>query len=128
MKSSRKWGLSFRGGHPKKEAPTAKVYPFFIFYKTSYKYFSLLPPRQGKTTQHSLRPSVREKVASQILNSYIEVASLCTFSSGQETGMGAAVRTTRLQPAAVFLLKAPREGFLSTLPRRTGSLVIMERP
>lgn len=47
-------------------------------------------PPQGKTTQHSLRPSVREKTAGQILNSYIEVASLCTFPSGQETGMGSA--------------------------------------
>lgn len=75
MKPSRKWGFSFRGGHPKKEAPAAKVLAIFIFYKTSYKYFPLLPPSQGKPTQHSLHPSVKEKRAGQILNSHVEVAS-----------------------------------------------------
>lgn len=75
MKPSRKWGFSFRGGHPKKETPAAKVLAIFIFYKTSYKHFPLLPPSQGKPTLHSLHPFVKEKRAGQILNSYVEVAS-----------------------------------------------------
>lgn len=85
---------------PKERGTSCPSLPIFIFYKTSYKYFFLLPPPQGKTTQHSLRPSVREKLAGQILNSYIKVASLCTFPSGQEMGLESAGRAIQLQPAA----------------------------
>lgn len=95
--------------------------PIFIFYKTSYKYFFLFPPPPGKTTQHSLCPSVREKLAGQILNSHIKVASLCTLPSGREMEMESAVRAiSSSMLGAVFLLKAPREGVLATLPCPTG--------
>lgn len=84
---------------PKERGTSCQSLPIFIFYKTSYKYFSLLLPPPGESTQHSLRPSVREKLAGQILNSYIQVASLCTFPSGQEMGLELAVRAIRLQRA-----------------------------
>lgn len=106
---------------PEERGTSCRGLPIFIFYKTSYKYFFSFPPPQGKTTQHSLCPSVREKLAGQILNSHIKVASLCTLPSGREMEMESAVRAIRSSMlGAVFLLKAPREGVLATLPCPTG--------
>lgn len=130
MKPSRRWGFSFRGGHPKKEAPAAKVLAIFIFYKTSYKYFPLLAPSLPRET-HTTQPApICEREESWADSELLRGGSFSTymFSSGQEMGLESAVRAIQVPHAEGFLflfLSWLRES--ASLPPyhvRTGPLAI----